>query len=631
MALVLRVTTLKAGRAGIANVIDYYAGLAEDQRGRHGHGRGPVDYYLDPDEPPGRWWGDGRHAVGLGGEVEGDQLRRMLEGRHPDTGQPLGRGFGNKSARGFDATFSAPKSVSFLWALSPDPFVRAEVLAAHDTAVTAALGWLERHGAVTRRGTDGVDQVDTQGLVAALFRQHTSRSVDPQLHTHALIWSKVQDPTGRWLSLDARFLKYQQRSIGWVYDAALRTELTARLGVAWDPVVEGQADIAGLGPELRGLFSQRSAQVEAKLAEYIRRWADENDGAEPDHRVVARLQRWAVIDSRPAKEHGRDADDLRAEWSGRARTAGFDVRLLPTGEPTRHVGVDWSTDTVIGEALDGLASQSSTWLRADLAREIATLVPAEATRSAADLVDLVDELVEAAATRCKELHPVPQFGVARRADGRPVNQHVVDRRLTTQPVLAQERRLLDWARASVTEPGVQAAPVRTAGLDAAQAEAAREVAGTASLVLVVGPAGAGKTTMLATAVKSLEAQGRAVVGLAPSGKAADVLSREARCPAVTLAKLLAHGDGASDLPPAGTTLVLDEGGMASTEDLDRLVALVQHHHWRLACVGDPYQLPGVGRGGMFAHWCDTLPAARLEEVRRFAEAWEAGEPAAARR
>jgi ATP-dependent exoDNAse (exonuclease V) alpha subunit len=137
---------------------------------------------------------------------------------------------------------------------------------------------------------------------------------------------------------------------------------------------------------------------------------------------------------------------------------------------------------------------------------------------------------------------------------------------------------------------------------------------------VVGPAGAGKTTMLAAAVRSLEARGSAVLGLAPSGKAADVLARETGGPAITLAKLLAHGD--SDLPPAGTTLVLDEAGMASTEDLDRLVGLVQRHRWRLACVGDPYQLPAVGRGGLFAHWCDTLPAVRLEEVRRFAEAWE---------
>ena len=54
--------------------------------------------------------------------------------------------------------------MSVLWALSPDPWVRAEVLAAHDAAVDAALGWFETHGAVTRRGTDGVHQVDTLGL-----------------------------------------------------------------------------------------------------------------------------------------------------------------------------------------------------------------------------------------------------------------------------------------------------------------------------------------------------------------------------------------------------------------------------------------------------------------------------------
>ena len=159
--------------------------------------------------------------------MTGEDLRALLDARHPATGRPLGRRFGDSSARGFDATFSAPKSVSALWALSPDRFVRAEVLAAHDTAVTAALAWFETHGAVTRRGRDGVDQVDTQGVVAALFRQHTSRTVDPQLHTHAVIAAKVQDPTGRWLSLDARFLKGQQRTIGWIYDAALRAELTA--------------------------------------------------------------------------------------------------------------------------------------------------------------------------------------------------------------------------------------------------------------------------------------------------------------------------------------------------------------------------------------------------------------------
>ncbi len=176
----MRCKTLKAPTAEhLGRLVGYYAGLAEDHQRRDGRARGPVDYYLDPAEPPGRWWGAGCAGVGLAGEVAADQLARMLVARHPLTDLRLGRGYGERSARGYDATFSAPKAVSLLWGLADDPWVRAEVLAAHDTAVTAALSWLAGHGAVARRGTDGVHQVDTQGLTVALFRQHTSRTNQP--------------------------------------------------------------------------------------------------------------------------------------------------------------------------------------------------------------------------------------------------------------------------------------------------------------------------------------------------------------------------------------------------------------------------------------------------------------------
>jgi conjugative relaxase-like TrwC/TraI family protein len=133
----MRVTTLKAPQSGgLDGLLTYYAGLVED-RHRGGRSRGPVDYYLDPDEPPGRWLGRGLAGFGLSGEVSGEELRSVLEGRHPVTGDQLGRTFGDSSARGFDATFSAPKSVSALWALSPDPWVHSEVLAAFTTALAA--------------------------------------------------------------------------------------------------------------------------------------------------------------------------------------------------------------------------------------------------------------------------------------------------------------------------------------------------------------------------------------------------------------------------------------------------------------------------------------------------------------
>ena len=107
---VMRVTTLKASGDRVGALLAYYAGLAE-KPGQAGTGRNPADYYLDPNEPPGRWLGGGREALGLSGDVRPDEMRALLVGEHPVTGDRLGRRFGNSSVRGFDATFSAPKSV----------------------------------------------------------------------------------------------------------------------------------------------------------------------------------------------------------------------------------------------------------------------------------------------------------------------------------------------------------------------------------------------------------------------------------------------------------------------------------------------------------------------------------------
>ena len=165
----------------------------------------------------------------------------------------------------------------------------------------------------------------------------------------------------------------------------------------------------------------------------------------------------------------------------------------------------------------------------------------------------------------------------------------------------------------------------------------KAITGLDQLVVVVGPAGTGKTTTTARAVGALTAQRRPVVGLAPSGKAADVLATEAGCPTDTLAGFLTRHRGGTTPWPAGTTVVLDEAGMAATDDLARLVDLVRRNNWRLVAVGDPAQLAAVGRGGVFAHWCDTVPHIELETPRRFRQPWEAdaslllraGDPSAA--
>ncbi len=572
-----------------------------------------MDYYL---EPPGRWWGDGCAALGLAGSVDGADLRSLLEASDPRSGERLGRRFGDVSARGFDATFSAPKSVSVLWALSPDPWVRAEVLAAHDAAVDTAMGWFQRHGAVTRRGTDGVFQVDTLGVTAALFRQHTSRTIDPQLHTHAVISAKVQDETGGWFALDARFLKRQQHSIGWVYDAALRAELTERLGVGWREHDGTVQDLACVPDALRDGFSKRSAQVEARHAELIRRWSADHDGADPDARTITSLEREAAKQSRPDKVHGTDANQLRAEWTDEARQLGHDPMTLTAeqihddGRPAPVV----SDGDLIDEALRRASEESSSWLRADLVRHLATIIDPARCPTAGGLVHDVDRLAALAEQRCTALGPEPNDTSWHRADGRPVAEHVTDRLFTTPAVVAQEQDLEGWASRHARPVTTTSDPQRAAAL---------AIAGHDQLVVVVGPAGTGKTHTTAVAVGALQARGRPVIGLAPSGKAADVLATEANCPTDTAAGFLTRHRHGRIGWPAGTTVILDEAGMTATEDLARLVELVRRNRWRLVAVGDPEQLPSVARGGMFARWCDTVAHHTLDTPRRFTNEWEA--------
>jgi conjugative relaxase-like TrwC/TraI family protein len=636
--MVARVTTLKATSDRLGALVDYYAGLAD---GPAAAGAGPVDYYLDPSEPPGRWTGNGRTAVGVDGEVSGDDLRALLLGVHPQTGHLLGRAFGDTSARGFDITFSAPKSVSVLWALTEVGAVRREVAIAHDAAVAATLEWVEAHGALSRRGRQGVHQVDTRGLAIAVFRQHTSRTADPQLHSHAIVSGKVQDETGRWLSLDARWLKQQQRSISYVYDAALRAELTARLGLAWEPVAEGagHADLTAVPAALRDLFSQRARQVDAKLAELIGRWRAEHDDTDPDARTTAHLERRAVTASRPSKHHDpTTAPDLHAAWQRDAAAAGLALSAIPAPVPTIVPGfVPGSTpgslpvpgsvpgfvpgsvhpldrDALAVAAIARAAEESATWLPTDLSRHAAALLPPAAAPDAQGLVALVEDVTARAVARCVDLHPPLDRPTPLRRDGRPRSEAVTDRRLTTSTVWDEEARLLTWAGHN-NDPTAR----RSAG-DRGQIVAT--IAGLERLVLVVGPAGAGKTTLLADAIARLRRRQRPVLGVAPSGKAADVLTHETGCDAVTLAKLLADARR-GNVPPPGTTIIVDEAGMAATDQLADLVHHADTYGWRLVCVGDPHQLPAVGRAGMFATWCDTLGAHHLDTVHRFTNPWEA--------
>jgi conjugative relaxase-like TrwC/TraI family protein len=596
--------------------------------------RGLATYYLDADEPPGLWAGEQARAWGLRGAVDPDVFLALVEG-NGQSGEQLGRAYGDRSVRGYDITFSAPKSVSTLWALG-DEHVMGESLAAHDTAVKAVLDFVERH-ATTRATIDGsVQHVDTGGLAVAVFRQHTSRLLDPQLHTHAVVAAKVRIADGRWLALDARLIKHDQQTLSALYHATLRSELTNRLGVQWQTPVNGIAEIDGVPGDVLAEFSQRTRQVERRLEHKLDRFRATFD-REPTPRESWRLEREAVLDSRPSKRGPGEHVDLRGEWAERIEGLGHDSRgvvddavggLPAPGRLTAEAQV-----AMVDQALAALTESSSTWRPNELLRELARAIPTTVHESSPHLVPTVERLTERVLhEHCVDLTPLG-VGPLRESDGRPTSESVLDRCYTTEAILEEEQGVADWAEERWSARGAPALLGEVEELDSAQIHAAALAAGTHSLVVIVGPAGTGKTTMLRATVEHLTGDGRRAFGLAPSAAAAEVLADETGITADTVDKLLVEYAKPGQLPdpqyllPAGTTVIVDEAGMLSTPKLADLAALADHMDWRVVLVGDPLQFSAVGRGGMFRHLIEHAPAVapieHLERVHRFGAEWEA--------
>src|SRR5829696_8629574 len=355
----LRVTTLHASSA--AATARYYA------------------EYLTaaPGEVPGVWTGRQADGLGLSGDVTVEQLEALVSGCDPVTGARLGmelvdrleKGGGVvRAVSGFDATFSAPKSLSVWWALTGD----GRLLEGHDAAVAAALAHLERFGSTTRIRSNGARlHPDTNGLTMATFRQTTSRADDPQIHTHTVISAKVQTPDGRWLALDARYLKRHQRMLGGLYQSVLRAELTHGLAGDCRLINNGQAEIGVIPGELLAVFSKRTADIDVALADKLDDFRV-REGREPSRWERAALTREASADTRSRKS-GHGAADLTTRWQTEAADAGWTADLLYASIDEAAIHITPADPLVVADVVEELSQQRSSWTRAEVLPTICDL------------------------------------------------------------------------------------------------------------------------------------------------------------------------------------------------------------------------------------------------------------------
>jgi conjugative relaxase-like TrwC/TraI family protein len=547
---------------------------------------------------------------------------------------------------GYDLTFSAPKSVSTLWALG-DARTMAAIDAAHAAAVNAALGYLETHASLSRRGRDGVEQISSAGFAAACFDHRTSRTGDPHLHTHALVVNKVRCTDGAWRALDGHEIFHHKKSAGVVYQTALRAELCARLPVSFGPVSEhGQAEIAGVPEELMTAWSSRTSAV---LADAVPTIADAEDalGRPVSAAERARIIKTAVLSTRPAKDAPVPDGDRRAHWATQAEALGFaaeavtdSVWIANAMATTTPVPADWS-GRVLTDSVTEVGRRKAIWSRTDLTVAVAARVPTSGDprlRSAADAVAWVEELTDVALTQ------VGLSGaVALGSDPSGATPRASDARYASRELVAMEARIVERtvgggfypARQLRREELLEFFTGPAAELSEEQRRAAVRLVASRDLVTVMtAPAGAGKTTSLAAAVAVWSGQHTDIVALAPSARAAAELAAATGAQGQTVARWLVKE--ATDPTPVlrprdagyfrGEVIIVDEASMLSTADLDRLTHYVATHRARLVLVGDPAQIGAVNApGGMFEHLTVKLGGQVIEltELHRFTHKWEA--------
>jgi hypothetical protein len=539
----------------------------------------------------------------------------------------------------------------------------------------AALEYMQAWAGVTRSGYHGV-RVDGQepgrfeeaGLIVTSWLQGTSRDGDPQDHIHnqiARITRTVSDR--RWRAHDTASLRLVLGALQAVAATAVECELTRVFGVAWVPRADGRGnEIQGITQAQMDAYSSRTVQVHEKERELARAWALKN-GRAPNSRELYYIATKATLQSRAGKRPGQiDWDALAARWDATLGGELADVApavsnargpgvAAPSARQDREPGGPPSRESqarALEKALWLVAQKHSAWTRHDLLKQLALVMPLETRQmDAAAAQELLLGLAEEALSgrvgdvvslEAPEWPPLP-VALRRELDGRSVYTRPGTARYATRAQLSMEDQLVAKAqrqgaprlarelaaRRLGTDPALLRTQLRDCthsarsrgtpgGLRLDQAAAIWHVLTSDRTVEVItGPAGTGKTRVLATAGRAWNGP---VFGTAMSQNATNELRNAGVRVAANTTRLIA-GIRTGRIPP-GSLIVVDEGSMVSMVQLAALVDHAARNRCKLVLAGDQEQLAAVEGGGAMTLLAERLGYVQLAEPVRFTAEWE---------
>ena len=565
------------------------------------------NYYKQGDAVRGEWQGQLAARLGLSGEVSPIEFSRLAGGKNPSTAEQMVRhraameyknadGSTTKAVEhraGWDATFSAPKSVSLTALVGGDDRVRE----AHRAAVTTALQELERY---TQARIGGNNPAELTGkFIAAKFEHDTARPVDgyaaPQLHTHAVIFNVTERADGSTRAIQPQGLFDSQNFATAVYQSELTLRLS-QLGYEIEPGRSGAPEIKGYSQEYLDASSPRSRQIREQL--------EKTGYTGPE---AAQIAAHSTRDKKQplTAEQVLDAHrEMAASFGNQAQKVVANARARAQQQEQRQEqeirakeAVTFARDSIFEREA---VADERTIIRDALRRGMGET-------SYRDIRATFDERQQAGDFRSVQgmkhdsgfSFTTPETIAAERANIR----YVLDGRNAVEPMMSAEKAR-DQAKTR-------------SFLNDSQRRVIEEVLMSYDRIHgLQGLAGTGKTTTLQTIREGAEASGYVVEGYAPTSKAAGQL-RESGIEATTLQSFLARGQNHPSANTANRHLyMLDESSLASTRQMQAFLRKLDLED-RVLIIGDTRQHQGVEAGRPFQQMQDAgMQTSQLDRIVR---------------
>ncbi|MCG8328572.1 MAG: relaxase domain-containing protein [Chitinophagales bacterium] len=542
-----------------------------------------ADYFAKEEQTVGAWGGKAAARLGLSGKVQKEDFVALCHNKAPDGGRLNPRHSVDRKV-GYDFTFSVPKSVSVVYAVTGD----ARILQAFEQSVERTMKEIERRICTqTGQGKDKHYQ-PTGEMMWASFTHRTSRPVDgvpdPHLHRHCFaINSTWNEKAQRFQAGEFGPIKQQAP----YYEAAFESRMAAamvqlgysvqRRGLSWE--------VANIADQTLQKFSRRTVAIEARARR-----------EQQEHGVISARQKDQLgALTRAQKQAGQPWSRLCDRWRR------------------------WLTD----EEREALAQSSASDKAAEKKKGVsAEEAVARAGRHLFERKTVVKEYqLKAEALRRgygeilpRELEPALQQGEYYRREIK--NQCYI----TTREAVAEEYRLLRYVREGMgkQEPLNPQYQPQAIYLNAGQ-KAAIEHALTDrnQVTIIAGGAGTGKTTLMKEVRDGIEAGGKKLMGFAPSAAASrGVLRSEGFSGADTLAQLL-HNPKMQE-QCKGNVIWVDEAGLVGNKDMNALFDIARQQNARLLLTGDIRQHSAVAAGDALRILEQEagIPVARVHKIQR---------------